>query len=301
MRVNSPLVSVIIPVYNSQDSISTLIHELEFISELIGEVILVDDGSSDQSWSQINTLMHGQLKIIAIRLTRNFGQHNAILAGVRHASFDLIATLDDDLQNPPSELPKLLAALFTEVDVVYGLPRSKQAVAGRRVSAYVMKYLYKNFIGMTTATKISPFRLFRTRLRDGFESANLGPNVSIDSLLAWSTGRFTSVTVEHRPRQFGSSNYTATRLVRLALDTLTTYSTRPLRLASILNLISGMALGILFLMSKFSSLGYLPLALNLLILPPLFSLILFGEYLARIHNRVMGRPSFVIETIIESR
>lgn len=290
--------SVVVPVFNSESTLTILVESVLKL-DFVGELILVDDGSSDGSWTQLQLLVRRHSGVVAIKLSRNFGQHNALLAGIRHATHEVIATLDDDLQNPPEELPKLINALTEDVDVVYGLPIKKSESIVRRIPSFLMKMTYGILLGVPSAPMISPFRVFRRSLREGFSSNGLGPNVSIDSLLSWSTTRFSSVDIEHRPRQIGKSNYSVARLVRLALDTLTTYTTKPLRIASLIGAMIGLTTLVNHLLFRISPANFQ----SPNVIPPILAILLIistlSEYVARIHNRVMGKPSYVVASIIQ--
>jgi undecaprenyl-phosphate 4-deoxy-4-formamido-L-arabinose transferase len=237
-----------------------------------------------------------------MRLSRNFGQHAALLAGIREAQNHIVVTLDDDLQNPPAEAEKLLTALRDDVDVVYGTPRVVGQGAWRRFSSALSKYLMKVSLGFEHAEHISSFRVFRTSLRDGF-AENLGPGVSIDAMLNWSTTRFTSLEVEHRSRESGRSNYNFWKLLRFMLDTATGYSTAPLRAATGLGLLTVLlSIGVLVwvvgrpLVTGESVPGFPFLAATIAIFSgtQLVVLGVLGQYLGRMHFRVMNKPTYTI-------
>ena len=135
-------------------------------------------------------------------MSRNYGQHNALLCGIRAARYPIIVTLDDDLQNPPEEIDKLIAALDDGADVVYGTPENEQHGFLRDQSSRITKLALQSAMGAETARNVSAFRAFRTRLRDAFATYR-GPYVSIDVLLTWGTTRFSHITVRHEPRAIG--------------------------------------------------------------------------------------------------
>src|SRR5262249_49509870 len=155
------------------------------------------------------------------------------LAGLRAARGELVVTMDDDLQHPPREIPKLLDSMTDDLDVVYGTPRTLPHSPGRNVASWLTKLALQKTMGAQTAPRVDAFRVVRTELRDGFASA-AGPFVSRDVLLAWTTTRFSSVTVDHEPRHAGRSNYTFGKLVRHAVNMATGFSTVPLQVASII-------------------------------------------------------------------
>src|SRR5262249_22574280 len=155
-----------------------------------------------------------------LNLMRNYGQHNALLAGIRIARGAVVVTMDDDLQHPPEEIPKLLAALDRGFDVVYGTPARMPHSLLRNASSWITKLVLEKAMGAETARRVSAFRAFRTELRRAFESYR-SPFVSIDVLLTWGTRRFTAVEVEHRPRTVGRSHYTLRALITHALTVAT--------------------------------------------------------------------------------
>ena len=300
-----PDLSVVVPVYNSAQTLEPLVDRLlAVLSTCSGahEIILVDDGSRDASWDVITKLAECRNECRGIGLNRNYGQHNAVLAGVRAARYEVIVTIDDDLQNPPEEIPTLVAALTPDTDVIYGAPLRAGHGLARRLSSRVTKQILKGVMGAEVATKVSAFRAFRTMLRDGFSDAG-GPTISIDVLLSWSTTRFHSVTVHHDKRAVGHSNYTFRQLARHAVNMLTGFSTQPLRLASFIGFgftLIGMGVLGYVLVSYFESGGVVPgfafLASIVAVFAgaQLFTIGIIGEYLARMFDRMMQRPSYLV-------
>jgi glycosyltransferase involved in cell wall biosynthesis len=267
MSVNNS-VSVIIPVYNSESVLKKSIQRLQPVLTSIAsqyEVILVNDGSRDQSWAIICELSKQYDWIRGIDLMRNYGQHNALLCGIRAARHEIIITIDDDLQNPPEEIPALLEKLDEGYDVVYGYPQKEQHGIGRDVASRIMKLVLQNAMGAETAGHASSFRVIRTRICYAF-SKYQSPFVSIDVLLTWGSRRFAAIPVRHDPRLFGVSNYTFRKLVSLALTMVTGFSTLPLQFASFIG----------------------------------FAFSIMGEYLSRMHYRMMEQPAYVISQTIEN-
>jgi undecaprenyl-phosphate 4-deoxy-4-formamido-L-arabinose transferase len=225
---------VIIPCYNSEASIGLLVDKLRPVIATLApasEIILIDDASRDGTAAVIADLARRHAEVTAVCLMRNYGQHAALLCGIRAARYDVTITMDDDLQHPPEELPRLVVALTDEVDVVYGSPAAEPHGLMRRVSSRITKRVLRDAMGVATAGKASAWRVFRTRVRDAFAEFR-GSFVSIDVLLTWGTQRFTSVTVRHDPRTIGSSNYTLRKLLVHAINMMTGFTTIPLRLAS---------------------------------------------------------------------
>lgn len=293
---------MVVPVYNGASSLEELVGRIDgVLGARAYEVVLVNDGSSDDSWSQISRLASEWGHVRGLDLTKNFGQHNALLAGIRAARGEVIVTLDDDLQNPPEEIPKLLARLEEGFDVVYGTPDVRQHKWWRNIAARLVRYSLRTSMG-GIADSVGPFRALRTPLRDSF-AAFSGPYVSIDVLLGWATSRFSSVEVEHAERRSGPSTYSFAKLASLALTMLTGFSTRPLRVASLLGLVSTL-LGLVVLVYVLVRLavegnpvpGFPFLAAMIAIFSgvQLLTLGIIGEYLGRVHVRTMDRPAYAV-------
>jgi glycosyltransferase involved in cell wall biosynthesis len=300
-------VSVVVPVYNGAAALPELVARLR--AALAGwapdaEILLVNDGSRDASWQAIAELAaeprHPRVRGIDLR--RNYGQHNALLCGIRAAAGAVVVTLDDDLQHPPEEVPRLLDALSGEVDVVYGTPRGEQHGLLRNLASRATKLVLRGAMGPEIAGRVSAFRAFRAELRDAFAQYG-NPYVSIDVLLSWATNRFAAVEVAHQPRREGRSGYTLRTLVRHALNMITGFSIGPLRLASAIGVASTL-FGLLvlawvvgrYLVQGGSVPGFPFLASVIAIFSgaQLFTLGILGEYLARIHLRLMSRPVYSV-------
>src|SRR5689334_13341139 len=220
--------SIVVPVFNAAGSLEALTKRVAAVFEdREYELVLVNDGSSDDSWKRIVKATGADSRVRGIDLARNYGQHNALLAGIRAARGETIVTIDDDLQNPPEEIPKLLAKLDEGYDVVYGTALNRQHGILRGLGTRMTKWSLKIAIGSEIATQVSAFRVFRTHLRDSFSDFQ-GPYVSIDALLGWGTSRFAAVTVRHDARVVGTSGYGFVRLATHALNVLTGFTTRPL-------------------------------------------------------------------------
>jgi len=235
---------------------------------------------------------------------RNYGQHNALLCGIRAAKYEVIVTMDDDLQHAPEEIPRLLEQLQQGFDVVYGAPEAERHPPLRALASRITRLALGTAIGMDLAKNVSAFRVFRTELRGAFASYH-SPFVSIDVLLTWATTRFTAIPVVFQPRHSGASNYTFTKLVRHALDMMTGFSTAPLQLASLVGftcMLFGIAVFI-YVFVRYCLEGSVPgfpfLASIIAIFSgaQLFALGVIGEYLARMHFRMMNRPAYAIRDI----
>jgi len=307
MDTSKPSLSVIVPVYNSEASLRPLVARLEPVlrrSASEFELILVNDGSRDTSWKVVEDLSREHPWIRGFDMMRNYGQHNAILCGIRHAQHALVVTMDDDLQHPPEELPKLLAELDRGFDVVYGTPEKETHGLLRDLASQMTKLALQKSMGADTARKVSALRVFRTCTRDAFADYR-GQFVSIDVLLTWATTRFSSVEVRHDPRTLGASNYTYKKLLTHALNMITGFSVMPLQLASIIGFaftLFGFVILVWVLITRIvsgsSNQGFTFLASVIAIFSgaQLFALGIIGEYLARMHFRMMDKPTYTVRS-----
>jgi undecaprenyl-phosphate 4-deoxy-4-formamido-L-arabinose transferase len=295
--------SVVVPVYRSERTLRTLVDRISAsLANQDYEIILVDDASGDGTWREISTISKGNTRVKGLRLGRNSGQHSALLAGVRSARFATIVTLDDDLQNPPEEISKLLAALTADIDVVYGVSTTIKQNFYRRLGSKVARKFFAFMLGFNSAVSMSSFRVFRTELRNGFDSS-LGPNISLDALLTWSTSRFAVAEVSHDDRAEGTSHYTLKKLVRFMIDMATGYSTLPLRMATSIGFTTIVFGLLLFIFVTGRPLiygdavpGFPMLACSIIIFSGVQILLLgvLGEYIGRMHFRVMNKPTYMI-------
>src|SRR4051812_5273065 len=190
-------VSVVVPCYHSAPTLPTLVARLGAV--LPGctdayEIILVVDDGDGETWQVAEGLQRRDRTVRAFRLSRNYGQHNALIAGVREARHDVVVTMDDDLQHRPEEIPTLAAALTDDVDLVYGVAAEEEHGAARSLASRTAKTLLEHALKVRSARHISAFRAFRTFLREGFAGLD-GPDVSLDVALSWGTTRIAAVTV----------------------------------------------------------------------------------------------------------
>jgi glycosyltransferase involved in cell wall biosynthesis len=300
--------SIVIPVFNGESNCAELVGRLGKVLDVPSrrfEVLLVNDGSHDRSWALISELAQEYPWVRGVDLMRNYGQHNALLCGIRDARFEVIVTMDDDLQNPPEEIPRLLDALTDEYDVVYGTPRHARHGLWRDVASRVTKLALKNAMGIEIARSVSAFRAFRTQLRDAFTEYH-NSFVSIDVLLTWGTTRFTAVPVRQDARQRGQSHYTFRKLLTHALNMLTGFSTLPLQLASLMGFVLTLfgAAILVYVLGRYFLDGdpvrgfpFLASVIAIFSGAQLFALGIIGEYLARMHFRMMARPTYVVRSL----
>lgn len=298
-------VSVVVPCYRSESTLAPLVEQL--IAELTPitsdlEIVLVVDGSPDNTWQVATRLARDHDTVHALRLARNYGQHNALLAGIRHARHEVTVTMDDDLQHRPDQVAVLLAAMTSEVDLVYGIALQEEHRFLRSLGSRVTKWAVSRGRDAGHVANISAFRAFRGSLKRGLDHLT-GPRPSIDVALAWSTDRAVSVPVRMDRRAVGTSNYSLGMLVRQAANLVLAYSTAPLRLVAYLGLASalfGFALLSYVLVAYLAGIttvaGFTTLTSAIAIFSgtQMLSLGVIGEYLAELHQRGGGRPLYVV-------
>ncbi|MBN9366913.1 MAG: glycosyltransferase family 2 protein [Comamonadaceae bacterium] len=301
--------SIVVPVYRSQSTLRELYRRIKTAMDLARipfEIIFVEDGGGDDSWNIIKSISVEDSRIFGIKLGRNYGQHNALLCGIRAAQGRVIVTLDDDLQNPPEEIPKLLDQLNRGCDVVYGYPEVQTHGFLRNSASRITKLALGNMMGVEVASKTSAFRAFRGYIKESFVDYR-SPAVNIEVLLTWGTTRFGHVVVKHDPRIAGESGYSLKKLMAHAINMATGFSTLPLRIASILGILFSLV-GVVILIyvlfrylavdSPVPGFSFIASIVTIFAGAQLFCLGVIGEYLARMYSRAMEKPAYsVVERV----
>ena len=306
MAESKPSISIVIPVYCAERTLAELIQQLS--SQMPGvadkyEILLVNDGSSDNSWGLIQQLAKTYPYVRGFNLMRNFGQHNALLCGIRDAQYELTVTMDDDLQHDPASIALLLEELNKGFDTVYGSPKKEKHGLWRDLASVITKATLSTVMNTKNARHVSALRLFKTNLRQAFENYD-GPSVSIDVLLSWGTSKIGFIEVDHRDRAEGTSNYTFRKLVVHALNMITGFSTLPLRISALVGFVLTLfGIGILlyvfinYLINGGVVPGFTFMTSVIAIFSgaQLFSLGILGEYFSRMYQRTMNRPSYIVK------
>lgn len=300
--------SIVIPVFNAESTLKELTERLRAVLsklERTFEIVLVNDGSADASWNVMCALknQHGS-EFVVIDLMRNFGQHNAIMCGLRECSGEYVVTMDDDLQNAPEDIEKLVNAIDNGgLDVVYGCYKTKKHALWRNMGSLLTQKFYRSIFKRNNC--VSAFRIVR---RNVVESIILYDKnfTYIDGLIAWVTNRVGQVEVDHFTRTSGRSGYSLQKLLSLALNLFTNFSLVPLQVVSALGLfvaMGGVIAGLYYilqvLMNNISVPGYASIIIAVLILGgvQLLSLGVLGEYLGRVHLNINEKPQYVSREI----
>jgi undecaprenyl-phosphate 4-deoxy-4-formamido-L-arabinose transferase len=300
--------SLIIPIYKSEASIDQLVSRLETLYvEEPWQVIFVDDGSPDRSHELLRTrLKDSPLDATLIRHTRNFGEHQAVLTGYRHAEGDYYINIDDDLQNPPEEALRLLEHARThDFDVVYGDYIEKKHNLFRNLGSAFANLTARLLLDLPDSYYLSSFRCISSLVGEKITTIN-SPFIYIDGLLSQTTNRIGSLNVKHTERETGSSGYNIRRLVRLWLIILTSFSLMPLRIASLVGVLAAFVgagsliyLLITSLIGGNEVAGWLSVISAILFFGGIQCLLLglLGEYVGRIYLTVYGTPQAYVRTI----
>lgn len=308
MQHPSPDLSIVIPVYGGKRFIREIVDRIVqlYARDRRIEIVLVDDAGPDDPWQELVRLQRDYPEhVTIIQLMRNFGQHNAVMCGLRHARGNYIVTMDDDGQHPPEEIGRLIRGLEeTGADIVYGIPRRRGHARWRNVGSAIVTAFYR----LVFRTRITPsaFRILRREVVASILPYDLNYTY-VDGLLAWSTNRIAAVEVEHRPRSEGRSGYSLAKLIHLALNLFTNFSYLPLQMVSILGFAVaafGVGMGtyyvIRYLTGTITVPGYASIIVAILVLGGLQMLALgiIGEYLGRVHLNINRKPQYVVRNII---
>lgn len=303
------LYSVVIPVYNSEAVVAktvALVRSFFLSQSLRFEIILVNDGSRDGSWRVISGLARDFQEVVAINLLKNYGQHHANLCGFREAKGEYIITMDDDLQNPPEEIGKLIDAVINDYDLVIGHFESKQHSFVRRIGSRLVGYLNRKVFDVKESLILTNFRIIRRDVVDRVcRDSSFSPYIP-GLLLQYSAHRC-NVLVRHQPRLVGTSNYTWRKILRLITTILFNHSTIPLRYGSAFGFMVASVsffLGIYFLLEAIYHGTNAPGWASLVVLIAFFNGVLIlllsviGEYLIRVLREVSSQSCYEISEVV---
>lgn len=300
--------SVVVPVYNGAATVGTLVDALAGLKVEGGlEVVLVNDGSPDNSLDVCRGLARRtDVPVTVVNLARNFGEHNAVMAGLAHARGGYIVTMDDDLQNPPEEVTRLYDhARQSGLDVVYGIYEKKEHAAWRNLGSRLANLSASWLLDKPKGLYLSSFRCLSAFVAEEIVE-HAGPYPYVDGLILQVTQAIGTLTVRHLPRALGRSNYTLKRLLRLWLSIFLNFSVLPLRLASILGAVMGFAGVLAFLGVAYEALilkntpeGWASVMSAVLVLSgaQMMMLGIIGEYLGRLFLTTNNKPQYVVRDV----
>ncbi|MBG2912939.1 undecaprenyl-phosphate 4-deoxy-4-formamido-L-arabinose transferase [Proteus cibarius] len=305
-------VSVVIPVYNEEESLPQLLERtIKSCKQLKQEyeLILVDDGSSDHSAKMLEEAAAiEENHVIAIILNRNYGQHSAIMAGFNQADGDLVITLDADLQNPPEEIPRLVATAEEGYDVVGTRRRNRQDSWFRKTASKMINSMITKATGRSMGDYGCMLRAYRRHIVEAMLQCH--ERSTFIPILANTFARRTiEIDVAHAEREYGDSKYSFLKLINLMYDLLTCLTTAPLRLLSIVGsviAVSGFLLALLLIILRiifgamWAAEGVFTLfaILFMFIGAQFVAMGLLGEYIGRIYNDVRARPRYFIQKVV---
>jgi glycosyltransferase involved in cell wall biosynthesis len=296
--------SLVIPVYNGARTVGALVDALAGLSIPGGhEVVLVNDGSPDESEAVCRALARRtDVPVTFVNLSRNFGEHNAVMAGLAYTRGEYVITMDDDLQNPPEEVARLVAYARSEgLDVVYTRYRTKQHALWRNLGSR-----FANWVANLVLEKPRDLYLSSFRCISAFVVENVlryqGPYPYVDGLILQVTRNVGSLEVMHLPRAEGQSNYTVRRLVRLWLNMFVNFSIIPLRFSTLLGFLTSIlgliwaAMTVLEALTGHPPEGWASLMVAVLLLSGLQLMLLgiVGEYLGRVFLTANRKPQYIV-------
>ena len=304
-------ISIVIPVFNSEKTLLPLIQKLAFTLNEVNktyEIILINDNSSDNSWNVLKNIVVDYKNIHIIDLLKNYGQHNAIFCGFNFCKGDYIVTLDDDLQNPPSEIPKMINKIESGYDLVFGKFISKQHNQIRKFGTKIIGYLNKKIFNKPENIVLSNFRIIRKEVIHRIIEYNTSYPY-IPGLLLMFSNKIGNIEVVHAKREVGKSNYNAIKLLRLVARILFNYSSLPIRFVSIIGFIISFFSFILGLIIMLKNIiigvkvdGWTTLVVLISFLGGYIILMLgmLGEYITRMNKQVSRFKGFVIKEQIRN-
>lgn len=299
-------ISVIVPVYNSGQNLFELERQIsDALQSIPHEIVLVNDFSKDSSWEIIKFLSQKNERITGINFRKNFGQDNAILAGMRHSKGEYIVIMDDDLQHSPYDITNLYENCKKGFDLCFANFRQKKHAVWKNIGSWINDKMSNWILGKHTNTYLSPFKIVHRPIVESIQFN--GPFPYIDGILLQLTENISSIEVEHYKRSEGKSNYSFFGSISVFLKVLTSFSVIPLRIATVVGFsiaFIGFILGGYYVLEYITSStveGWTTLIVSLLILGGLMlmSIGLVGEYLGRIYLAINNKPQYSIGEIIK--
>jgi dolichol-phosphate mannosyltransferase len=306
MKQQNFLLSIIIPVFNEEQNIAPLLKRLlPIIAEYQHEIIFVDDGSSDNTFNEVKTFALKNKNIKLISFTRNFGHQTALTAGYQFTNGDCVITIDADLQDPPELINKLVEKWLKGFKIVYAKREERDDSLFKRVTASFF-YRLINFLSDTPVPRdVGDYRLLDKEVVDFL---NKIPEKSrfLRGLVAWGGYSSTSALFKRSKRLLGKTHYPLSKMINFALDGITTFSTKPLKIASYLGFFTSIfgILGIVyalfrrvFLPHQYWVAGWTAIFVAVMFFGgiQLITIGIIGEYIGKIYKEIQSRPQFLIK------
>ena len=303
------LFSVVVPVYNSQDSLEELANRINTVFNKMNfdyELIFVNDSSNDGSLKKLKEIKSKLMnKITIVDLIRNYGQQNAIMCGFQYCKGKYIITLDDDLQNPPEEITKLYAKLLEGYDVIYGCYEKKKDKFYKNMGSHFFRKLNHKIFNLKKDIKFSSFRIMRKEIVNEIKKdKTVFPYIS--GMIVSLTDNIENTIILHEKRKYGKSNYNLSKLLELSYNLLINYSSIPLKLVGYFGLVSSFlsfVIAMFFVIKKMLN-GQAPAGWTSIIVIISFNnsillmfLFFIGEYLSRILKEVSNRDAYSIREV----
>lgn len=306
---------IIIPVYNESECIQETLRRIESVSETLAvtylvKVIIVDDGSSDDTYSKINRLVAGNMLFMIIKLSRNFGHQYALTAGIDYAAADYVAILDGDLQDPPELLPEMLKKAEEGFDIVYGQRRSREGETFIKLASASLFYkILRRFCEVNIPENTGDFRVISAKVLKALKSMRERHRF-IRGLVPYSGFRAYAFLYERKERFAGETKYPIKKMLRFALDAILSFSIKPIKIMRYYGLFS-VFLSFLFLLYviylRYFGTGVVPGFTVIIALIIFFggiqilSMSLLGEYIGRIYEEVKDRPLYFVDEIVNGK
>lgn len=314
---HAPLrLSIVVPVFNESGNVVELVRALTASLDGLAraeawprdawEVLFVDDGSRDETWALVEACHREDARIRGIRLSRQFGHHIAVTAGLDRARGDAVVVMDGDLQDPPEAIPALYARYQAGYDLVYSLRRGRQDPLLKRVNSRLFWWAMNRVSGLQMPWNQMMLRIMSRRFVDALGQMRESQRF-VHGMMAWAGFRVSSLEVDHRPRHAGRTHYNFTRQLRLAVYAITSFSTTPLRIASVLGIVTAAGscvVGAGLIAAKFlydyPVQGWASIVTSMFFLAgvQLFVLGIMGEYLGKIYKEVQRRPLYFVSEVL---
>lgn len=306
---NSTKISIVSPIYKAENFVDKLVFEIEKAIDILNvdyEIILVDDRSKDNSWQKMRELSAKNTKVKSVRLSRNFGQHPAIMAGLSQAKGEWIVVMDCDLQDQPKEIVKLYKKAQEGYEVVQARRKTREDNLLKKLSSKIFSKVYGYFTDTKYDNEIANFGIYHKRVIDSI--LKIDDYIKFFPLFVEFVGfKSTSIVVEHAPRESGTSSYSLAKLVSLAFNTIISFSNKPLKLfvkfGMIISLIS-FCVGIYYIYQalhhEIEVLGFTSIIVSIWFLSGIIitTIGVTGIYIGKIFDQTKNRPVYIIDEII---